>query len=303
MAAANKAGISVESFIDRLSNGILDARALEREDLALAEAVRGYEPLSKNKWARAVRRVVVHTRSGETAEWLARWQRNTLGGDIHGWLAKTNSLLESHGASTRALQLTTHIMEAIGAIQFAQIWEQETKSSKTKALGRMFIEIEGERERFRGMDAAAVDACLKGSRKAAYETWKGKIGFITAARNKLAQAYKEVRLRTLVFDVTHVCQFGPQVIIDPFWSTTQLHAHKRTDDWPCVFSDLIKNAPHDPEWPETPVYDYRYPQNYQAVVGIAHGLDEDLCNYLRQFMRKFPSNPRIRATALQGGKQ
>ncbi|KAK7057332.1 hypothetical protein R3P38DRAFT_3545167 [Favolaschia claudopus] len=288
MAAANKAGISVESFLDRLSNGISDVRALEREDLALAEAVRGYEPLSKNKWARAVRRVVAHTQSGETAEWLTRWEHNTLGGDIHGWLAKTNSLLESHSVSNRALQLTTHIMEAMGAVQFAQVWADETKASKTKALRRMFIELEGERDKFDGLDAAAVDALLKGNRKAAFETWKGKIGFVTAARNKLAQAYKE---------------FGPQVLINPFWSTTQLHAHKRTDDWPAVFSDLIKNSPHDADSPETPVYDHRYAQNYQAVVGIVHGLDEDLCDYVREFMRKFPSNPRTRATARQSGQQ
>ncbi|KAK6996609.1 hypothetical protein R3P38DRAFT_2799423 [Favolaschia claudopus] len=34
--------------------------------------------------------------------------------------------------------------------------------------------------------------------------------------------------------------------------------------------------PGDPDAPERPIVDYQYAQNYQAVLGIIHGLDEDL---------------------------
>ncbi|KAK6996610.1 hypothetical protein R3P38DRAFT_3221653 [Favolaschia claudopus] len=137
--------------------------------------------------AQAVRAVIVHTQFGETA--AMDWQEPT-------------------HVSTRALQLTTQIMEAIGAIQFGHVWEAETKHQKPKPC-----------------NGSAADALLKGNQKAAFEMWKGQVGFVTAAaRNKLAHAYQ---------------QFGLQILLDPFWSTIQLHTHKRTDDWAHVDKQAI----------------------------------------------------------------
>ncbi|KAK7055232.1 hypothetical protein R3P38DRAFT_3563738 [Favolaschia claudopus] len=248
LASVTLPGISLETYLDYYTNGITTDRNAEREDLALRNVIRGYDcenKEAKTEWTTAVEALVEPEEA--TSEILEKWKANSAQDDVHLWLSKTHTvrfiaailaisnllqLLESHAIASRQTQLITHVIQAIGAIEFAQVWNKQPKGTKTKTYRHMFAELPAEREHFTGLDEKGISALVKGERKQAFHTFTGQMGLVNAARNKLAEAYQE---------------FGPQIFLDPFWSPAELHANKRTEDWPRIFADVVKNPPHDPD--------------------------------------------------------
>ncbi|KAK7027584.1 hypothetical protein R3P38DRAFT_3190462 [Favolaschia claudopus] len=265
LASVTLPGISLETYLDYYMNGITTDRNAKQ---------------TKTEWTTAVEALVEpeETRS----EIFGKWKANSAQDDVHLWLTKTHTLLENQALASHQTQLITHIIQAIGTIEFAQVWNKQSKGIKTKVYRHMFAELPAEREHFSGLDKKGISALVKGERKQAFHTFTRQMGLVNAACNKLAEAYQE---------------FGPQIFLDPFWSSAELHANKHTEDWPRVFADVVKNLSHDPDAPDIPIYNHHYKSNARAVVAVLYAVDDELCLYVTDFLQRSPSNPYIWKTA------
>ncbi|KAJ7081477.1 hypothetical protein C8R43DRAFT_1142977 [Mycena crocata] len=223
----------------------------QEEDVALSHLLRGYYASGGQKeWLRSLETGLTHDDDSSLSARLASYKSAKVDDHVECLLGQ-HAFLTNEAASHQLNSFTSGILQILAALQFSTMWNSKKKYDKTFFLHQAFVEAETLCEQFNHCsDATGFSELVKGTYQKEYDAWYAKFKRLITARNKLFAVYD---------------LFGLSVMLDPFWSPSNLHEHRRSSHFATVFKLLFEsNLPNDPDDEDVLINKSRYKGTTEA---------------------------------------